>query len=270
MPSLRTIFEVVWILLVVNVFVFALIFAFRRGYSLYLYSLTSDFIHWQDLYERCKPGDVVCFARAHDPVLKTSLDRMGSVVSLRTDVFHAGIIGLYNNQKHFFHIGPYNYPDDFPGVPGGFIYPDTHVMRHSLKEYLEYNATHYDVVVRYYEMNDVKSESLKDSIYDVVESFAAQQYTFTIGTDPVNVFAVLRSFFTGESRRFMYERKRMYCTNFVAIVLEHLDLLPISRNPYLDYSPKNLHHIMFQFPDIWRVSTLRFSNQPIPPLDSVF
>jgi hypothetical protein len=143
-------------------------------------------------------------------------------------------------------------------------------MRHSLKEYIQHNASHHDVIIRYYEMNENVSKSIENSVYDVVESFAADNYTFTLGTDPVNVFAVLRAFFTGESRRFMYERKRMYCTNFVGIVLEHLDLLPISRNPYLDYSPKNLHHIMFQFPDIWTVSTLRFSNQPIPPLESVY
>jgi hypothetical protein len=117
--SPRTIIEVIWILLIVNVFVFALLFAFRRGYSLYLFSLTSDFIHWQDLFERCKPGDVVCFARTYDPSLKTTLDRMGSVASLRTDVFHAGMKNTFStsDQITILKTFPASLADSFIPIP---------------------------------------------------------------------------------------------------------------------------------------------------------
>lgn len=260
----------VLILLIIFALIYVLLVAFRRGYSTYLYQLPSHYIDGHDLMRRCKTGDVIAFARARDS-FPTSFLRSFSTASVGTDIFHMGIIGEFENQRFIFHIGPSNYNNDFVGVPRLDFRTDTHVLAHKLEPFIQKYIDHYDCIIRYYEIDFDQSYALKNdnTIFNLVNKYAQQNYHFAQGLNPLHFAAFLKSFVTAESRSYCLQHRILNCSMFVGILLEDLGFFPISKNPLHDYTPRAFHHTMYQFTDVWTPHTLKFKNQPIPPLDSL-
>lgn len=259
--------EIIWILFVVIAFIVILVLSFRRGYTIYLLESVQEQIDGDDLIARCKPGDVIGIARTRDS-LKTTTVRMAIVSALNTDIYHTGIIGVYKGQKYFYHIAPEDYSEEFKTIPGT-MYSGSDVLMYPLEPFLKQHMTNIDCVIRYYEMDPHTSVAIGPGVHEAVEQKAKEKYTFR-GLRFALFKDTIKGLLSGESRTHVQTAKTHYCSSFIGVILEDLGLLPISSDPLLDYTPKSLHKIMYEHPDIWKVHTCRFANQPIPKYNKLW